>query len=258
MTVKAGLKNMVLKGVNLSIGYKLHGGKVLHLQKELNMELRAGELVCLVGPNGSGKSTLIRTLAGLQKPLSGSVILDGYDISAMKVPEKSQLLGIILTERNTVDNITVFEIVSMGRYNYTNWLGTIREQDRKKISKAIYLVGLHGFENRFFGSLSDGEKQRTFIAKTLASEASILLLDEPIAQLDIPNRVEIMTFLKKLTHISDYSVLVSTHELDIALKIADKIWLIIPGDKMLIGTPDEVIKSGYLDELFGNELISFK
>jgi iron complex transport system ATP-binding protein len=163
----------------------------------------------------------------------------------------------VLTDRDSVENITVREIVSLGRYHTSNWLGQYNEEDELKISFAISQVSLTGFDNRKFGSLSDGEKQRTFIAKALASDSSIMLLDEPTAHLDIPNRVSIMTLLRQLTRKTGHSVLVSTHELDLALQLADEIWLMTRNRKILRSTPEELLQSGHLDSVFGNETLSF-
>jgi iron complex transport system ATP-binding protein len=249
--------NTLLSTSDLSIGFKSLTGKALCLQDELNLELIEGELICLIGPNGCGKSTLIRTLSGLQSPLSGSIRVEDHEISEMSNAHLSELISVVLTDRDAVENITVREIVSLGRYHSSNWLGQYNQEDEDKISHAISQVSLTEFDNRKFGSLSDGEKQRTFIAKALASDSSIMLLDEPTAHLDIPNRVSIMTLLRQLTRKTGHSVLVSTHELDLALQLADEIWLMMNNRKVFRSTPEELLQSGYLDTVFGNETLSF-
>lgn len=253
-----GISYTTLLNTNkLSLGYQHKSKGTIFLQSNMNLDLYEGELVCLIGPNGCGKSTLIRTLSGIQKPLNGKVLVEGKDIIDIHISRRSDLMGVVLTDKDAVENITVHEIVSLGRYRSSNWLGLVNEEDENKIADAIELVSLKGFDDRMYGSLSDGEKQRAFIAKVLASASLIMLLDEPTAHLDIPNKVSIMTLLRDLTRKSGHAMLVSTHELDLALQLADQIWLMIPGDRLYKGTPEEILQSGLLDKVFGNETLSF-
>jgi iron complex transport system ATP-binding protein len=242
---------------NLCLGYYNKEGRLSLLQKDINESLVEGELVCLIGPNGSGKSTLIRTIAGLQKPVGGKVFIGSREIGQLTNTEKSKHLSIVLTGNAVMGNITVSEIVALGRYNYTNWIGTLEKEDRGKISGSLKKVGLREFENRRFDTLSDGEKQRVFIAKGLASDAPVMLLDEPTSHLDIPNKAGILSLLRNLAHRSTRAVLVATHELDLALKLADAIWFLLPDKSIFKSTPEELIFSGKLNEVFGNELVSF-
>jgi len=242
---------------NLAIGYSGKGGVHKFLQKDLNEKLIEGEFICLLGPNGCGKSTLIRTLAGIQSPVSGKIFFEGKEIQELSNEERSNLLSVVLTDNSAVGNITVSEIVALGRYNYTNWMGTLSSHDKQKINESLENVSLGEFKSRKFSTLSDGEKQRAFIAKGLASDAPVMLLDEPTAHLDISNKVSIMTLLRQLTRISHRSVLVASHELDLALKLADEIWLMLPDQTIYKGTPEELISSGNLDEVFGNEFLQF-
>jgi iron complex transport system ATP-binding protein len=248
---------VLLKTDKLSLGYRQRKGQIVFLQQNLNLELFEGELVCLIGPNGCGKSTLIRTLSGIQQPIKGSVLVGDKDITWLNISERSDLMGVVLTDKDAVENISVREIAALGRYRSTNWLGKVSEEDEDRVSNALELVGLSGFEDRAYGSLSDGEKQRSFIAKVLASDSAIMLLDEPTAHLDIPNKVSIMSLLRDLTRKSGHALLVSTHELDLAMQLADQIWLMIPGDRLHTGTPEEILQSGLLDKVFGNDLLSF-
>ncbi|MBA7555008.1 Vitamin B12 import ATP-binding protein BtuD [subsurface metagenome] len=227
------------------------------LQKSINEKLMQGDFVCLIGPNGCGKSTLIRTLSGMQSPLNGRIYINEKEIRQLTNAERSRLLSIVLTDNTVVGNITVAEIVALGRYSYTNWIGTLELKDKQILSESLNKVGLKGFESRRLNTLSDGEKQRTFIAKGLASDAPVMLLDEPTAHLDIPNKVGIMTLLRHLTRLAKHSVLVATHELDLALKLADEVWLMLPDQTIYKGTPEELIFSGNLDRVFGNELLRF-
>lgn len=257
MVVKDYTYPVLLSTSQLSLGYQQKNNKTMFLQRDLNLDLYEGELVCLIGPNGCGKSTLIRTLSGIQQPLSGNVLIEDKNISEMHISERSDLMGVVLTDKDAVENITVREIVSLGRYRSSNWLGQLRDEDENKITAAIDLVGLAGFDDRIYGSLSDGEKQRAFIAKVLASDSMIMLLDEPTAHLDIPNKVSIMTLLRDLTRKSGHAMLVSTHELDLAMQLADQIWLMVPGEILYTGTPEEIIGAGLLDKVFGNATLSF-
>lgn len=250
------LHTIILETRELGIGYKINR-QVYILHDRLNLSLYRGELVCIIGPNGSGKSTLIRTLGGLQPAIRGNINIYGKDLYNLKISERSRLLSIVLTEKTAVDNITAVEIAALGRYTDTNWLGTLNENDLLMVRSSLQMVGLDNFENRYYGTLSDGEKQRTFIAKALASNAPLMLLDEPTAHLDIPNRVEIMTLLQKLTRENNKSVLVSTHDLDLALQLADEIWLLEKDNIILCTTPEEAISSGIINDCFGSKSVEF-
>jgi iron complex transport system ATP-binding protein len=257
MQFKENIDTTLLTTENLSIGYRNRKGEISYLQRDLNLKLFKGELICLIGPNGCGKSTLIRTLATLQSPLEGNILIEETDINSFSHSEITGLISVVLTDKSAVDNITVAEISALGRYQSSNWLGTLNDTDQKLISQAIMQVGLSGFENRMYGTLSDGEKQRAFIAKALSSYAPIMLLDEPTAHLDIPNRAEIMILLRRLAREECHSVLLSTHELDLALQLADEVWLMLPKGEIYTGTPEELLHSGFLDEAFGNEILRF-
>lgn len=256
MIEEKDLHTIILETKELGIGYKVNRkSHILH--NRLSLSLHRGDLVCIVGPNGSGKSTLLRTISGLQSAIKGSVHINGIKIPDLNFSERSKLLSIVLTEKTAVENITVGEIVGLGRYAETNWLGAISKHDLQIIRSSLQMVGLENFGDRYYGTLSDGEKQRTFIAKALASNAPLMLLDEPTAHLDIPNRVEIMLLLRKLTHENHKSVLVSTHDLDLAMQLADEIWLLEKDNPIVCTTPEEAISSGIINDCFGNEAVEF-
>jgi iron complex transport system ATP-binding protein len=256
MIIESAKQRVLFSTQKVSIGY-LERGALHYLQKDLDIRLHEGDLICLIGPNGCGKSTLIRTLAGLQKPLEGNILVGEKPISQLSISELTRFLGTVLTDKSVVDQITVEEIVALGRYHTTNWLGSEDEKDKLMIEKAISAVRLNGMEKRTYDTLSDGERQRAFIAKALASDASVMLLDEPTAHLDIVNRVEILSLLRNLTHKTGHTILVSTHELDLAMQLADEIWVMSPGRSLITGTPEEIVHSGILDEVFGNEVVHF-
>jgi iron complex transport system ATP-binding protein len=250
------LHTIILELKELGIGYKI-SRKTHILHDRLNLSLHRGDLVCMIGPNGSGKSTLIRTIGGLQPSINGIVSINGNELQNLSISERSKLLSIVLTEKTAVENISVGEIVALGRYAQTNWLGSLNDQDLQIIRSSLSMVGLNNFEDRYYGTLSDGEKQRTFIAKALASNAPLMLLDEPTAHLDIPNRVEIMTLLRELTRSKQQSILVSTHDLDLALQLADEIWLLEKDKIILCTTPEEAISTGIINDCFGNRSVEF-
>jgi iron complex transport system ATP-binding protein len=239
----------------LAIGYR-KGRTPFIVQRDINVELHAGEVVCLIGTNGCGKSTLLRTLGGLQKPLAGNVLVNDKDFSKLSNAEKSLLMGLVLTEQVSVGKMTVAQMVALGRYPHTDWAGKLAAEDTQKISEAIALVHLEHKAAAFFDELSDGERQRVMIAKALAQDTPIILLDEPTAHLDLPNRVEMMLLLSKLATHTDKSILLSTHDLDLALQTTNRIWL-MTHEKILCGQPEELIANGSFQAVFQNAAISF-
>ncbi|MBQ0074149.1 MAG: ABC transporter ATP-binding protein [Prevotella sp.] len=206
---------------DVTIGYR---GKVV--AKGLTATLRKGELTCLIGRNGTGKSTLMRTMAALQKPLGGTVTIDGKDIATMTARQRARLIGIVTTERVEVQNMTVWDMVAMGRSPYTGFFGRLSEQDKEIIETSLRMMHMETFSQRSINSLSDGERQKVMIAKTLAQQTPVVFLDEPTAFLDYPSKIETMQTLQALCHDSGIAMLLSTHDLDIALKHCDNVWTI--------------------------------
>lgn len=246
----------ILSTQKLSIGYSKKG-KTDVIQSELELRLRAGELVCLIGPNGSGKSTLLRTLAGLQKPLEGQTLIEGKDAAQLSQHAKSLLISLVLTDRVDIENATVYSIVSLGRHPHTPWWGNMTEEEDDFIHQVIKMVHLEHKTHSYLNELSDGERQRVMIAKALAQDTPIILLDEPTAHLDLPNRVEIMLLLHKLAHKTNKSILLSTHELDLALQAADRIWLISSERGVECGVPEDMVFNGSFNRAFKSEAYVF-
>lgn len=246
----------VLSTHNLSVGYS-KGKTRTWVQRDLNLELHLGRMVCLIGPNGSGKSTLMRTLAGLQKPLKGEVRIKDKNIASLSQKEKALHIALVLTDRVEVDNATVWDIVALGRHPYTHWLGGLSGQDRKRIDESIRMVNLESKSEQFINELSDGEKQRVMIAKALTQDTPFIFLDEPTAHLDLPNRVEIMLLLHRLAHKTNKAILLSTHELDLALQAADNIWLMSVDNGVLSGVPEDLVLNGTFNQVFQNEAYYF-
>jgi iron complex transport system ATP-binding protein len=245
-----------LRTRDLAVGYRT--GRVRRAVLEhVNLAVRPGELVCLLGPNGIGKSTLLRTLARMQPALWGSVELGGSDLRSITHIELARRLGVVLTERVAVEALPVRRIVDLGRYPHSGWFGLLTERDRRIVDWAIDAVGARHLSDRDFSRLSDGERQRVMIARALAQEPVLLVLDEPTAFLDVPSRVEVMGLLRQLTRQGPLAVIVSTHDLELALRTADVIWLVMPGGELVTGAPEDVVLAGGLGQTFEGRQIRF-
>ena len=242
---------IILNTKKLDIGYGNN-----YIAKNLMLQLYAGEMVCLIGPNGCGKSTLIRTLVGLQDSLGGNMEIKGKKLNKISLSEKSKLISWVLTDNMPTGSLKVSEIVEMGRFPYTNWFGKLSEIDKNIINNAIEAVHLTHKKDYRYNSLSDGEKQRTMIAKALAQDTPIIFLDEPTSHLDLPNTIEIMQLLRELARKTKKAILLSTHELELTLQVADKIWMMAP-NKLTKGLPEDLILSGSLQKTFGTERFRF-
>lgn len=247
----------VIETRSLCIGYTGRGGRHT-VHQSLDLQLFPGELTCLLGRNGAGKSTLLKTLCGLLPPLGGEVRIDGRLLKDYTPEQLSARVGVVLTERTQAGGISVYDLVALGRYPHTGFFGTLREKDHAAVRAAMEAVGIaHKAENHV-AELSDGERQKAFIAKALAQECPIILLDEPTAFLDVTSRLETMLSLRRLAHDKGKAVLLSTHDLDTALQTADRLWL-QPSDSepMRCGTPEALIADGSLERFFGGESIRF-
>jgi len=220
---------------DLSIGYKLHNGKTKTIASHINASVESGMLTCLIGRNGTGKSTLLRTMTGFIPPLDGQVILEGRDLSMLSATERARIISIVLTERPETDNITVNELVGMGRLPYTNFWGTLQEEDRQIVDDAMQMIGIYELRNRKIGTLSDGEKQKAMIGKAIAQQTPVIILDEPTAFLDYPSKQETMLLLHQLAQELNKTIFLSTHDLNIAYQVADKIWCMGNDDGLRIG-----------------------
>lgn len=237
---------------NLSIGY---GARIV--QADMTCTIPAGQLVCLLGPNGSGKSTLLRTLSGLQPAISGQVMLDGHPIESLTPAERAKYLSLVLTERLSLEQTRVVDIVAMGRSPYTGFLGRMSEADRTIVAEALASVEATPLSDAYFASLSDGEKARVLIAKALAQQTPYILLDEPTAHLDLPSRINTLLLLSHLAHTTGRTIIISTHELDLALQLSDRVLLLRKGGGYWLDTPSSLLASGALTEAFADKHFSF-
>lgn len=219
--------------------------------------LHSGELTCLLGPNGAGKSTLLRTLSAFQPPLDGEIIIEGKSIGEYSDTELSKVIGVVLTERVSVSNMTVCELVGLGRSPYTGFFGSLSRQDEGIVARSIQMVGIGDLRERAVHTLSDGERQKVMIAKALAQEIPVIFLDEPTAFLDYPSKVEIMRLLHRLSREEGKTVFMSTHDLELALQIADKLWLVDKKLGVSVGTPEDLSLDGEMGRYFEREGIEF-
>ncbi len=241
----------------LEVGYKTSVPDTKPLLRNLSLTINSGELITLIGPNGSGKSSLIKTLVGLIPGLGGKINIAGRPEKLLNNSEKSRLMGVVLTDPVYEKNMTVFDIVALGRYQYTNWLGKLEENDKSTINKAIEQVDLKVKKHSRLNELSDGERQRAMIAKVLAQDVNLIILDEPTAHLDLPNRMEMLLLLRQISHESGKGILLSTHELGLALQVSDTVWMIDRNQVLCQSIPEDLILSGNLDKTFGNKHIGF-
>ena len=247
----------------LSIGYTGRGGmRVVH--PELNLQLYRGEVTALMGRNGAGKSTLLRTLCGLQPSLRGDIFIEGKPLAGYRPEQLAACVGVVLTERTQAGGISVYDLVALGRYPHTGFFGTLRDADHAAIRAALETVGIADKAQRHVAELSDGERQKAFIAKVLAQECPIILLDEPTAFLDVTSRLETMVTLRRLAHEEGKAILLSTHDLETALQLADRIWLQPAynaeketADPMVCGTPNALVINGDLARFFSTGAVTF-
>jgi iron complex transport system ATP-binding protein len=244
--------NALLEADALAVGYT--GGQTI--AEGLNLRLCAGELVCLIGQNGVGKSTLMRTLAAEQKPIAGQVRLMGEDAHAMPAKARAKRLSIVTTERIDAPHMDGQLLVELGRHPHTDWTGQLTPYDRERVAWAIDAVAGEALARKRLNAMSDGERQRMMIARALAQDCPVMLLDEPTAFLDLPRRAEVLRLLRQIAR-EGYAVLVSTHDLDLALRLADVVWLMSPAVPLAVGAPEDLILQGAFERAFIGEGVAF-
>lgn len=248
--------NALIEIKELTIGY--HNKKANKLVHEnINAELFPGELTCLLGPNGAGKSTLLRTLCGFQKALTGEIFIDGVSLKEMTNEDLAKMISVVLTDKVNIQNITVEELVSYGRSPYTGFFGRLSGADKEFITKAIDMVGISHMRERKVQNLSDGERQKVMIAKALVQDTPVIFLDEPAAFLDLPSKLDLMQLLHKLSSETGKLIFIVTHDLDLAIQTADKIWLMANDKDLEIGVPEDLIIEDRFDGFFQSDGIFF-
>ena len=240
----------------LSIGYR-QNKEVRTVAEHINATIRPDELTCLIGANGVGKSTLLRTLSAFQPKLDGKVIVGGKDIDDYNAKELSRLISVVLTEKPDVSYMLVRDLVALGRSPYTNFWGRNTTDDLRIADEALALVGVSRLATRLADTLSDGERQKVMIAKALAQQTPIIYLDEPTAFLDFPSKVEVLLLLKRISQEQHKTIFLSTHDLELALQVADRIWLMDRDRGLTIGTPKELADDGTLSHFVDRDGIVF-
>lgn len=249
-------KNTIIKTNNLAVGYR-NGKQQVTLLSGLNLSLERGKLVALLGQNGAGKSTLLRALTCDERPIDGTIEANGKNLLDMPQRERSRLLGLVSTERIQAGALTVTELVGLGRQPHTGFLGRLDEEDHAIVRQSMADAGIIGKANEYVASLSDGERQKAMIARALAQQTPIIILDEPTAFLDVASRIETMRLLQTLAHERDKAVLLSSHDISQSLMLADELWLITTDRQVITGTTQELIADGVMNRLFSNRDIYF-
>lgn len=240
----------------LTTGYPGKGSAKI-VAKDIDATISSGELTCLLGANGVGKSTLLRTLSAFQPPIGGEIEIMGKKLTEYTDKQLATVIGVVLTEKCSLRNMTVEELVGMGRSPYTGFWGNLGKEDKKIVGNAIAMVRIEDLKYRMMHTLSDGERQKVMIAKALAQETPVIFLDEPTAFLDFPSKVEIMQLLHHLSRSTNKTIFLSTHDLELALQIADKIWLMDKVNGVTIGTPEDLSIDGCLSNFFSRKGIVF-
>jgi iron complex transport system ATP-binding protein len=235
---------------DLATGFEGPKGVNLCLHESVNFKVTEGQFVTILGPNGAGKSTFIKTLLGFHKALSGDVFYEDELLKNMNVRELAKKVAVVLTDRVYESFLTVYDIVSTGRYPYAGFSGRLTTEDHAYILDALKLVGMHDFSQRNFLQLSDGEKQKVMLARAVAQQTPIIILDEPVAFIDAPGKVEIMELLKHLSKDLGKAIIAATHDLSMAIRYADQIWLLGGDGQLAEGKPDELLEMGMLNEIF--------
>ncbi|MFD2203632.1 ABC transporter ATP-binding protein [Shivajiella indica] len=249
-------KDLILTAADLTLGYQ-KGRTSKNIAENISFHLERGKLTCLLGPNGVGKSTLIKTILCQLPPITGKIILNGKEIKEYGIKEISQKIAVVLTEKIRTGTLTVRQLVELGRIPHTGWLGKLSENDEMKVRKAIEATNIQYLVDTPLSELSDGQLQKAMISRALAQDGEILILDEPTAHLDLVNRFEIMHLLRKISKEENKAVLVTTHDLEIAIETADEFWLMQCGLPLITGLPEDLIIRQQLDILLPTENLKF-
>ena len=243
----------LLKLKELETGFYHKKEKTVSLHKDLNYEVPEGRFIAVLGPNGAGKSTLLKTILGYRKALSGEILYGDDPLESLTVKELAKKVAVVLTDKPDETFLTVFDIVATGRYPYTGITGRLSEVDKKTIDDAVRMVGMEAFTERYFNRLSDGEKQKVMIARAVAQQTPLIILDEPAAYVDAPSKIEIMELLLSLSHTHGKGILMATHDLEAAVRFSDGLWLLGGNGEKAVGAPGELLENGMLNRFFDKE-----
>ena len=249
------MNNTILHTKNLSIGYTSKK-EVKTIATDITVSLNKGKLITLIGGNGIGKSTLLRTITAIQKPISGEVFLNEKDIFSMDNSDLAQQQSLVLTDKLPSSNLTVWELIALGRQPYTNWIGTLSEVDINKINKAVQLTNIEHLTEKKHYEISDGQLQKVLIARALAQDTGLIILDEPTTHLDLFHKVSVFKLLQKLAHESEKCILFSTHDIDLAIQLSDEM-IVMTKENTIQDQPCNLIEKGVFDTLFKDEHIVF-
>jgi iron complex transport system ATP-binding protein len=247
----SNLSSLIATGLQKTYGKRM-------VVKDVALEVKTGEIVGLLGPNGVGKSTLIKAILGDLKPWEGRLILDQQELHTYSLEERAKRIAVVLSEPSYPGNLTVGQLVALGRTPHTSWGGKLSTEDRTWVEQALSDTRLTALQDERLGELSDGQRQKAMIARALAQDGKVLVLDEPTAHLDLINRLEIMTLLREISQKKEKAVLVVTHDLDIALETADRFWLMNCGSPLHMGRPEDILLSGKIQDLFPGEKYRFE
>nr|WP_294936684.1 ABC transporter ATP-binding protein [uncultured Flavobacterium sp.] len=245
----------ILHTSNLSIGYTSKAKQTV-IAENLEISLGEGKLIALIGANGIGKSTLLRTITGIQKPLKGEVFLNDKKVTDYEALELAQNLSVVLTEKLPPSNLTVFELIALGRQPYTNWIGTMTDFDIAKVHQAMELTQISHLAGKKHYEISDGQLQNVLVARALAQDTQLIILDEPTTHLDLVHKVALFKLLKKLTHETQKCILFSTHDVDLAIQLSDEM-IVMTQEKMVQNSPCNLISDGTFNTLFKDDHIFF-
>ncbi|CCH32413.1 ABC transporter ATP-binding protein [Actinosynnema sp. NPDC047251] len=247
-----------LQAVAVSAGYRRRRRHpAVTVLRDVHLAARPGELITLIGPNGAGKSTLLRTLVGAQPPLAGHVLLDGRDLGGLSPRDRARRLAVVLTEPVDVGQMSVASVVALGRLPYRSWIGRDTGHDRAAVDRALVDAGVDWLRDRPLHDLSDGERQRVMVARALAQEPAVLVLDEPTAFLDVARRIELAAMLTRLTATTGAAIVLSTHDLGFALRRSDQVWLVGGDGAVTAGAPEDLAHSDAIARTFAGENMTF-